>query len=738
MHLNLNLDLVLEVRTLPLSKIMVTISINNREFTVSALNSVLQACESAGYIVPRFCYHEKLSVAGSCRMCLVEIQKSPKPVVSCAMPVSKGMVVFTNTPLVKKAREAILESLLVNHPLDCPICDQGGECDLQDETLVYGVDRGRYYEFKRGVEDKECGPIIKTIMTRCIHCTRCIRFSSEIAGLEGLGAFGRGKETEIGTYIQTFINTELSGNLVDLCPVGALTSKPYAYKARVWELQKCDSIDFFDSVCSDITVYTRKASQNTYKEELSNLIPEDSIVRILPKNDGLYEDNWISDRTRYAFDGLKKNSADTLMFDLEGFIIELGTRTATSTYVHEVLSWLESDPILGGNCPSVSQKIGAVMGSICNLQEVYFTSQFLKLCGSTDIQVGNIAPKTNYDLPFYYNFNRTIASLNNLNTLLIIGLNTRFETSVLNSTLRKHQLNRGLNFFTVGPYAPLKLRQKHIGNSLRTLISLSENKIKEVLSCYLELNTSIFYGFESLRNKHGFLLQNIVRFLGKKLCTRTLAGDRLGLVHANISTLNFANLGIFSGVRSSLFVDTLQDKEISTLFLIQSEQFKSDKWLSPSNYTHVVGVSTNSTTTIKYDSLIPITSLYEKDGFLFNIEGRLRKMNKVVAPKTNKRSLESFLAALLQFQAEELEEEVWESIWNFEDEINFKSTLDKHLPTFIFNVFNFFEVETKGALFPFAPNVYNFYLNDPISMNSTVMGECALFFHEESNFNIEN
>lgn len=211
---------------------LIPITINNRSFQVRANASVLQACEEAAIEVPRFCYHEKLSVSGNCRMCLVEVEKSPKPVVSCAMPVSKGMVIYTNTPLVRKAREAVLEFLLINHPLDCPICDQAGECDLQDETLQYGSDRGRFFEFKRSVEDKECGPIIKTIMTRCIHCTRCIRFSAEIAGQEVLGAFGRGADTEVGTYVQSFIKTELSGNLVDLCPVGALTSKPYAFAAR--------------------------------------------------------------------------------------------------------------------------------------------------------------------------------------------------------------------------------------------------------------------------------------------------------------------------------------------------------------------------------------------------------------------------------------------------------------------------------------------------------------------------
>jgi NADH dehydrogenase/NADH:ubiquinone oxidoreductase subunit G len=214
---------------------MVSIIINNIEYKVRTNASVLQACEEVGIEIPRFCYHEKLSVAGNCRMCLVglvEMQKAPKLVVSCAMPVANGMSIFTETPLVKKAREDVLEFLLINHPLDCPICDQGGECDLQDETLFFGNDRGRYFDFKRTVEDKECGPIIKTIMTRCIHCTRCIRFTTEVVGLESLGAFGRGQEMEIGTYVQSMIKTELSGNLIDLCPVGALTSKPYAFKAR--------------------------------------------------------------------------------------------------------------------------------------------------------------------------------------------------------------------------------------------------------------------------------------------------------------------------------------------------------------------------------------------------------------------------------------------------------------------------------------------------------------------------
>ena len=703
---------------------MLKIIINNKEFTVSPTSSVLQACESAGYIVPRFCYHEKLSIAGSCRMCLVEIQKSPKPVVSCAMPVSKGMVIFTNTPLVKKAREAVLESLLINHPLDCPICDQGGECDLQDETLNYGSDRGRYYEFKRSVEDKECGPIIKTIMTRCIHCTRCIRFSSEIIGQEGLGSFGRGKDTEIGTYIQTFINTELSGNLVDLCPVGALTSKPFAYKTRSWELQKKDTIDFFDGMCSDIIVSTRKSTNVELKKNSTFLQTEDEILRILPKNEGLYESNWISDRSRYAFDGLKNYKINADCFAWEDFIIEIANRLNAHMMGQVIIDEYQG--------PHSTSRLSAVVGSLCDLQGIYFLDSFIKILGGTDIQLGNFRPKVNYDISFFYSLNRTITSLNFLNTLLIIGLNTRFEASLLNTTLRKHQTNRSLTYVTIGSYSSLKVKQKHIGNSVRTLIGFSENKIKSIVNCYSGLNPSIFYGFESTRIKHGLFLQNIIRFIGKKLFTKTLRGERLGVVHSNISTLNTAHLGKTSGVRSPFHVDSIKDKEIATLFLVQVDDFKSEKWLSTQEYTHVVGLATNNTPTIQSDHLIPISSLYEKDGFLFNIEGRLRKLNKVVSSKANTRSLESFLTAVLLTQEEA--DYIWESIWHFENEINFKLHIEQVVPTFLFNLFQITEVECNGVVFPFAPNVSNFYLNDIISKNSPTMGECALFFNEDSNF----
>ena len=452
-------------------------------------------------------------------------------------------------------------------------------------------------------------------------------------------------------------------------------------------------------------------------------------MRILPKTYGLYDDNWISDKSRYAFDGLKNYKINADVVCWEDFIIGIGERLTLSLYSQDAIDELKG--------PFISTRLGAVVGSLCDLQGVYFTAQFIKSCGGTDIQVGNLRLKANYDLPSFYSLNKTIAGLNNLNTLILVGLNTRLEASVLNTSLRKHQLNRGLNFLTIGAYSPLKLRQKHVGTSVRTLIAFSENKLKNLLNCYLDFNPSIFYSFESLRNKHGYFLQNVIRYLGKKLFIKTLQGERLGVVHSNISTLNFANIGIYPGVRSPLHVDIIKDKEISTLFLIQLEQFKEKKWLSTSNYTHTIGMSTNSTiSSFKYDTLIPISNLYEKEGFLYNIEGRLRKLNKVVSTSSNSRSLENFLTALTLFQ-DVNDEYTWESIWDFEEEIHLKSQLEKIIPTFLVNIFIFNNAEIQSAIFPFAPNIYNFYLNDIISLNSRTMGECALFFNTDSNFIVE-
>src|ERR1700745_2011857 len=291
---------------------MPKLTIDGHEVEVPPGTTILQACEHAGIEVARFCYHERLSIAGNCRMCLVEIEKAPKPIASCAYPVAAGVVVKTDTPMVRNARRGVMEFLLINHPLDCPICDQGGECDLQDQAMAYGFDRSRFEENKRAVSHKDFGPLVETSMNRCIHCTRCIRFLTEIAGVEELGATGRGEDMEIGTYIERALTSELSANIIDLCPVGALTSKPYAFVARPWELRKTESVDALDAVGSNTRIDSRGSQ----------------VLRVLPRLNEAVNEEWISDKTRFAIDGLVRRLLYRPSIRRDGQLREVGWREA--------------------------------------------------------------------------------------------------------------------------------------------------------------------------------------------------------------------------------------------------------------------------------------------------------------------------------------------------------------------------------------------------------------------------
>jgi len=706
---------------------LIALTINNKPYEVRANASILQACEEIGIHLPRFCYHEKLSVAGNCRICLVEVEKSPKPVVSCAMPVSKGMVIYTDTPLVKKVRESVLEFLLINHPLDCPICDQGGECDLQDETLQFGSDRGRFYEFKRSVEDKEVGPIIKTIMTRCIHCTRCIRFSSEIAGQEVMGSFGRGEETEIGTYIPEFIKTELSGNLADVCPVGALTSKPYAYRARSWELQKVETIDFFDSMCTDIEVQTRKFTSPTFHLGEVKTITKEEIVRIMPRSNGIYEDNWISDKTRYAFDGLRKQRVTLPL--AKNSLFQTNNPTLEDVLVdltHKMFFKKDAGKAL---------KIAAVVDSLIDFEGLYLMALTLKNAGSSDLQVGNTQSQINFDIPNYYTFNRTVNSMNELSSLLMIGVNTRFEASILNTTLRKHQLVRDLTYTVLGVYSNLKSKQNHLGISPKSLLKVLKNSTVVTQNLVLTKGSSVFMGSEVLKSKNGAILQNLVRILAKNLFLKTSKSERLGIIQGNTSNLIFNHLGIAPGVRSNLYIADIQDKKNDLLYSVQPYTLTSKKWLSSLVYTHVVSFVTHKPTNFTSDSVLPIKTPYEKDGYLMNMEGRLRKFyTSVTAPK-GILSLETFFTSLLR--AKTLPSH-WlntlNEIWRFNEEV----VLNKNLEKVMVFQNNFFYDYSEPSIYltyaPFSKTITDFYSNDLLTANSLTMGESALFLNQRRNF----
>jgi len=712
-----------------MSQPIITLTINNKPYEVRANASILQACEEVGIHLPRFCYHEKLSVAGNCRICLVEVEKSPKPVVSCAMPVSKGMVIYTDTPLVKKVRESVLEFLLINHPLDCPICDQGGECDLQDETLQFGSDRSRFYEFKRSVEDKEVGPIIKTIMTRCIHCTRCVRFSAEIAGQEVMGSFGRGEETEIGTYVQEFIKTELSGNLADICPVGALTSKPYAYRARSWELQKVESIDFFDSLCTEIEIQTRQFTSPEFSLGKVHINTKEEIVRILPKANGIYDDNWISDKTRYAFDAVRKQRIKFPVTKDTAF-------QSHNPLLEDVLVNAAVDLSVQNDSNIVSpKKITGIIDSLIDLEGLYIMVNALKLSGAADIQAGNHVSKINFDIPAYYTLNRSVNTLNNLTSLLMIGVNPRFETSILNTSLRKHQLSRDLTYYFIGVYANLKLNQNHLGISPIKLLSILSNKTVATKELVLTKGSSIFLGSEILKSKNGAIIQNLARFLAKRLFLKTSVGDRFGIIQGNPTNLIFNHLGVNPSVRSNLYVEEIRDKKIDLLYTVQPHTLTSKKWLSTLVYTNVTSFVTHKPASFVSNTLIPIQTFYEKDGYLLNLEGRVRKFYKAVTPPKGVLSLETFFITLLRAQVTPTK---WlatlKNMWRFNDEVCVTKNIEK-IMLFQNNFFyNYSEPSNFLILAPFSKSISDFYSTDLLTSNSVTMGESALFLNKRRNF----
>ena len=429
---------------------MPKITVNNKEVEFDEGMTVLQVCELAGAEIPRFCYHEKLSIAGNCRMCLVEIEKFPKLVASCAMPATNGMKIKTNTSLVEKARKGVMEFLLSNHPLDCPVCDQGGECDLQDQSMFYGIDKSRFNENKRHVPEKYMGPLVKTQMTRCIHCTRCIRFATEIAGVPELGAIGRGENMQITTYLEQTMRSEMSANVVDLCPVGALTSKPYVFEARPWELKKTETIDVMDAVGSNIRI-------DTYGWE---------VKRVLPRNNEKINEEWISDKTRHACDGLKNQRLDSPYEKRKNKF--------------EKISWKETyNKIFEKISKTSSDKIAGITGDMTNMETLYAIKEFFEktiksknLDSRTENYYVNSSNRSNYI------FNSKIEGIEETDLIILIGANPRYEATILNSRIRKAQINNNIDIFSIGEVGNLTYPYSLLDNSTKTINDIVNNTHK--------------------------------------------------------------------------------------------------------------------------------------------------------------------------------------------------------------------------------------------------------------------
>ncbi|MFW2437326.1 MAG: NADH-quinone oxidoreductase subunit NuoG, partial [Parvibaculales bacterium] len=419
----------------------IKVTVDGIDVEVEPGTTILQACEEAGAEIPRFCYHERLSVAGNCRMCLVEVERAPKPVASCAAPVAPDMVVFTQTDSVKAAREGVMEFLLINHPLDCPICDQGGECDLQDQALGYGGDASRFDDNKRAVEEKHMGPLVKTIMTRCIHCTRCVRFATEVAGVPEIGAIGRGEDMEITTYLEAALDSEMSGNVIDLCPVGALTSKPYAYTARPWELKKTETIDVMDAVGSSIRVDTRGREA----------------MRIMPRNHDDVNEEWLSDKSRFVWDGLNTQRLDT------PYVRRDGKLTAST--------WNDAFAVIAEKINGKADKLTAIAGDLVCAEGQFALKSLMDNLGSPHLDCRQDGAKLSGPRANYL-FNTTIAGIEEADALLIIGANPRVEAPVLNSRIRKRFMMGQFPIAMIGAPADLTYDVSHIGAGTDTLADL--------------------------------------------------------------------------------------------------------------------------------------------------------------------------------------------------------------------------------------------------------------------------
>ena len=449
---------------------MPKVTVDGIEVEVESGSTVLQACEAAGKEIPRFCYHERLSIAGNCRMCLVEMEKSPKPVASCAMPVMDGQVIKTNTPMVKKAREGVMEFLLINHPLDCPICDQGGECDLQDQAFNYGGGRSRYELNKRSVDQKYMGPLIKTHMNRCIHCTRCVRFSEEVAGVSEIGAINRGENMEITTFLENTIESEMSGNVIDLCPVGALTSKPYSYEARPWELNKVETIDVMDAVGSNIRMDSKGWE----------------VKRVLPRINDEINEEWISDKTRYACDGLLNNRIDTPFIKKDGEFKEA--------------SWKEALNFINQNLEN-KKTFGGLVGQLVDLETSYaFKKLFKNVFNSelVDFRQKDILFDTSNT--FNFKFNTTISKIDEADFILLVGANPRLEATIISSRIRK-AVKSGCKVFSIGDPGDQHYKFKVIGNNISILDDLLFGNISESKLLKEAKNPAIIIGESVLKSE---------------------------------------------------------------------------------------------------------------------------------------------------------------------------------------------------------------------------------------------
>ncbi len=577
---------------------MLKLKVNDIEVEVEEGLTVLQACEKAGAEIPRFCYHEKLSIAGNCRMCLVEMEKSPKPIASCAMPAADGMVIKTNTPKIEKSRKGVMEFLLANHPLDCPVCDQGGECDLQDQSMFYGIDKSRFKENKRAVPDKNMGPLIKTQMTRCIHCTRCVRFATEVAGVPELGAIGRGEDMQITTYLEQSVQSELSGNVIDLCPVGALTSKPYVFEARPWELKKTETIDVMDAVGSNIRV-------DTYDWE---------VKRILPITNEDINEEWISDKTRYACDGLLNQRLDTPYIKYNNKF--------------EKASWDEVYKIIKSKIENTDkEKICGFVGDLTNMESSFIFKEFFERTIDTKKYESRSTKNfINTTMRKDYLFNSTINGIEDTDLILLIGTNPRFEATMINARIRKAYINNDTKIISLNDIGDLTYDYESLDGKTQTIKDIIENKNEISKKIINSKNPMIIFGESFLKIKSAkYLFNSFKEFLSRNNKFKE-DWNPINILSTDASTVGSLDLDIID--ESNRLLDDLNENKFEIIYLLGQDNLNFKK---KNEFVIYQGSHGDKGAEIA-DIILPGAAFTEQSAHYTNLEGKIQKAYKASYP----------------------------------------------------------------------------------------------------------
>jgi NADH-quinone oxidoreductase subunit G len=669
---------------------MPIVKIDGKEIEVPAGITILQACEMAGVEIPRFCYHERLSIAGNCRMCLVEVKPGPpKPQASCAMPVADKQEIITKSAVVQKARNGVMEFLLINHPLDCPICDQGGECDLQDQAMAYGFDRSRYHENKRAVPDKELGPLVKTSMNRCIQCTRCVRFAAEVAGVEELGATGRGEGMEITTYVEHALTTELAGNLVDICPVGALTSKPYAYEARSWELRKTESVDVFDALGANIRVDARGGQ----------------VMRVLPRLNDDVNEEWIGDKSRHAIDGLRYQRLDRPYMRKQGKLVEA--------------TWDEAFAAIEAKLKGLDgKKVAAIVGDQCDAESMVALKDLMTALGSPNVDCRQDGAKLETGARGSYLFNAGIRGIDQADAILLVGTNPRWESPVLNARIRKRYLSGRCAIASVGPAVDLTYPVERLGAGPATLRDLADGKIGFAEKLKAAKNPLMIVGMGALAREDGAA----VLALARSLAVVRDDWNGFAVLHTAASRVGGLDLGLVPGENGRDVAGILagaQAKEIDVVYLLAADELDTSQlgkaFVIYQGHHGDAGAH-------RADVILPGAAYTEKPGTYVNTEGRVQQGFRANFPPGDAREDWAILRALSERLGKTLPYDSLDQVRARLVAVNKSFAALEQQAAGAWGEFGKAGATTDA---PFVSPIVNYYMTDPISRASRTMAECV-------------